>query len=500
MRATHLFVAHIPIWPLFVGPAIFVYCVQEPLSHQMGSAYAQAGYHSQHEIHMFAINMTVTNWGVTCWVQYTLVAICLSLAGYRFNLPMTFRSCFYPILGPYTWGWMGDFIDALSIVVTLAGVCATLAEPALQIVEGLLYIGWVDASSQTSNITSIQISTIWLLTMFSTVSVIWGLRGGIQFICWSAMIVAVVLLLLVFVLDDSTYLLNLIVQEIGYYLQNSIFELNLWTDAFAQLREGSGRAVDGKSADQTWANDWIVFYQAWAVTWSAVVGVFVAYLSRGRRIWELALYYFAAPLGFCLIWLSVWGGIALRQSRQATEMEMLGREHFNSSAHFVSSASPFCYEVPQMDVVVNGEVVFTNHLPGVTPVCRFDEAHHASAVFNVLYSFSFPESFDNGLGECLSLLFLLCCAVFYLATADAGSLMVDRICVQRAENKSLGPPHVLGLNDLCPHHCPRFIQRSRCLVCHSGNGNHQRPSNGHSILLYAAIHSTVLQSRRCNRR
>ena len=59
----------------------------------------------------------------------------------------------------------------------------------------------------------------------------------------------------VFVMDNSKYLLNLMVQEVGYFLQNSILLLNFWTDAFGQLREGEGRAVDGHASNESWM-DW----------------------------------------------------------------------------------------------------------------------------------------------------------------------------------------------------------------------------------------------------
>jgi choline-glycine betaine transporter len=75
--------------------------------------------------------------------------------------------------------------------------------------------------------------------------------------------VNVLFLCLVFILDDTKFLLNLIAQETGYYFQNSMLEINFWTDAFGQLREGSGRAVDGKAADQGWTDAWSVFYAAW---------------------------------------------------------------------------------------------------------------------------------------------------------------------------------------------------------------------------------------------
>lgn len=58
---------------------------------------------------------------------------------------MTMRSSFYPILGAYTWGWMGDLIDGFSIVMTVAGVCTSLGLGTIQIVTGLQRLGWVDA-------------------------------------------------------------------------------------------------------------------------------------------------------------------------------------------------------------------------------------------------------------------------------------------------------------------------------------------------------------------
>jgi choline/glycine/proline betaine transport protein len=68
------------------------YSVQEPLFHQSSHFFAQAGYRSQDEVDMFAINMTLNDWGIPAWIHYTLVAVCMSLAFHRFNLPLTFGS------------------------------------------------------------------------------------------------------------------------------------------------------------------------------------------------------------------------------------------------------------------------------------------------------------------------------------------------------------------------------------------------------------------------
>jgi choline/glycine/proline betaine transport protein len=245
-----------------VSVGMLLFHVSEPLSHQTGHYFANAGYRSQDEVDMFAINMAVTNWGVTGWITFLVVAVCMSLAGHVYALPMTFRSCFFPILGPYTWGWMGDGIDSLAIIVTITGICTTLGLCAVHIVVGLQYLGWVDAHSTMSHITSVETATIWIMTFMATASAISGLRGGIRLLSLFALALSTLMLLLVTVLDDAKFLLNLQVQELGYYIQYTTLQLHTWTDAFGQLRAGSGRAVDGKAADETWMDYWMIYTQA----------------------------------------------------------------------------------------------------------------------------------------------------------------------------------------------------------------------------------------------
>jgi choline-glycine betaine transporter len=417
-----------------VAVGLFVFGVAEPLWHQESHYYANAGYRSQDEIDMFALNMTVANWGISGWAPYLIVAVAMGLAGHRFNLPMTFRSCFYPILGQYTWGWIGDLIDGFAIVVTVAGVCTSLGLGAIQIVVGFQYLGWVKDDITQDEVSSVQNATIWVITVIATASVISGLNAGIRILSTIAFMLGMVLLFLVFVMDDTKYLLNLQVQEVGYYLQHSIFQLNFWTDAFGQIREGGGRAVDGAAAAAWWMDAWMIFYQAWWVSWSAFVGLFVARISRGRTVSEVIIYSLVAPVAYCIIWFSIWGGVGLRQARQGRELEALGGTLFNDTEHFLVPGSTNCYDVPQETLSQDGTVVFENHLLGVTPVCQFDSSQSNTAAFNVLYSFSFPDSFDTGFGPTLSVLFIISLAIYFATSSDSGSLIVDHLASNGRKN------------------------------------------------------------------
>jgi choline-glycine betaine transporter len=253
----------IMIFAAGVGPVFFVYSVAESMYHRADHFFAKSGYRSQDEIDMFAINMTLCDWGLTTWLTFTVVAVAAALATHRFGLPLTFRSCFYPIFGAYTWGWMGDVIDGMAIVLMILGVCSMLCTSTLQIVSGLVHLGWIDPNSTDEELMMVQKTTVWIVTFISIASVISGLRGGIRYMSFLAVTTAVFLGLMVFAMEDTKFILNLQVQTLGYHLQTSIFQLNFWTDAFGQLEEGAGRAIDGNAAEQWWITSWTVFYQAW---------------------------------------------------------------------------------------------------------------------------------------------------------------------------------------------------------------------------------------------
>ena len=164
------------------------------------------------------------------------------------------------------------------------------------------------------------------------------------------------------------------------------------------------------------------------ISWAGFVGLMVARISRGRTLRELILHTFILPIVTCLVWFSIWGGIGLRQSRQGLELETLGGTLFNDTRHFLVVDNDFCYDVPQDDIEVNGEVIFTNNLPGVTPVCQFDSSKPSTASFNVLSSFTFPESFNNGgFGPFLKVIYILTLTLFFVTSSDSGSLIVDHL-------------------------------------------------------------------------
>ncbi len=91
----------------------------------------------------------------------------------------------------------------------------------------------------------------------------------------------VFLMLIVFFMDKTFYILNLLVQSLGYYAQ-FILQVGWHTDAFEQLGPSAhqelGRFVPPKvdqalpDGPENWIDEWTMFYWGWWISWSPFVG------------------------------------------------------------------------------------------------------------------------------------------------------------------------------------------------------------------------------------
>ena len=123
--------------------------------------------------------------------------------------------------------------------------------------------------------TSNQIILVWCITVVATVSTISGIKIGIRRLSEVCFVCGMLVVMTVFFHDDTWFLLNLYVQSIGYYVQN-IIQLGFHTDAFAQMNN----AQDGKE-NPDWIGNWTIFYWGWWISWSPLLGMFIAKTSRG---------------------------------------------------------------------------------------------------------------------------------------------------------------------------------------------------------------------------
>jgi len=56
---------------------------------------------------------------------------------------------------------------------------------------------------------------------------------------------------------------------------------------------------------------WTLFYWAWWIAWSPFVGMFIARISRGRTVREFIIGVLLVPTGFTFLWMTVFGNTAI---------------------------------------------------------------------------------------------------------------------------------------------------------------------------------------------
>ena len=271
-----------------MGIGIMFYSVAEPVSHfthpprETSTTFQQAAQ---------AMNFTSLHWGLHAWSIYAIVGLALAFFAYNRNLPMTFRSLFYPFFGEKIHGWLGHSIDILSALATIFGLATSLGLGVTQISSGFNFLlGW--------EITPIYQSLIILIIIsIATISVFSGLDKGVKILSSANMFIALGLMLLVMILGPTLFIFKSFVQNTGSYLA-SFIEISTWNDAFQ---------------DEGWQNTWTIFYWAWWIAWSPFVGSFIARISKGRTIKEFILGVLIIPSLITLLWMNVFGGTAIHE-------------------------------------------------------------------------------------------------------------------------------------------------------------------------------------------
>jgi len=466
-----------------VAVGLFFYGVSEPLYHLNSHRYAAAGYHNDNEKAQYALDLTIYHWGLHGFVVYTLVAILLGYVSFRKGLTLTIRSCFYPLLGDRIYGWVGDVIDSFSIFTVVAGICTSLGLGVMQIVTGLQRLDVLDKNCGTvptasdgsdamavynselsdcmteDDLTNARVVVIWMITAVATASVISGIKYGIKALSQLAFCMAAFLWLMVFVMEDTWYFLNLMVQTTGSYAEQ-IVALGWRTDAFNQLTASDGGASDGNGGATAWMDWWTIFYWGWWIAWSPFVGMFVAKISKNRTIKEVIHVTLSGPLLFAIIWFSVFGGVGISHQRRATNIQnnpnitvavlVNGVNGSYDSAvplNYVSTApASGCFSVPEIScedqltrlkelghgpqsdgpdgpaisslITKCSKTGYVFGDPGISPVCNNSPSDNSW--------FEIMESF-YGFGKFLDWITIITIVFYFCTSSDSGSLVVDAI-------------------------------------------------------------------------
>jgi len=129
----------------------------------------------------------------------------------------------------------------------------------------------------------------------------------------------------------------------------------------------------------SWFEGWTLLYWAWWIAFAAPTGVFIARISRGRTIREFVFGVLIIPVAFSLVWLSVFG---------ITALDMI-------------------------------------HNQGVSELAAAVSADSSTALFKFFELFAGVEF--------ISYLVLFSIFVFFITTADSGTLVINLLTSEKGD-------------------------------------------------------------------
>ena len=279
-----------------MGIGLVFYGVGEPVTHFMssmagGSAAPLGGAPGDAEgARSLAMAATIYDWSLHPWAIYAFVGMALALFAYDFNLPLSMRSAFYPLIGRAAWGRPGDIVEVLAVLATIFGLATSLGLGAKQAMAGITYLYGIPGTAGAI------VALIAIMAGVTFLSVRGGIERGIRILSEMNMWVAFALLLFVLLTGATLTLIG-----------------DFGANIFAYLGHLSALSNPAGRSDQGFFHDWTVYYWAWWISWAPFVGMFMARISLGRTVREFMAGALLAPTLLGIIWLTIFGDASIAQ-------------------------------------------------------------------------------------------------------------------------------------------------------------------------------------------
>ena len=282
-----------------MGIGLMFYGVAEPLTH-LNTPPMGLDEPGTPEAAGLSMEYTFFHWGLHPWAMYAVIGLAIGYFAYRKGYGNLVSGAFRPLLGDRVLRGPGKAIDVVAIFATLFGSATSLGLGALQITGG---IDNVFGSGGDSKV--LAVAVIGVLTLCFVISAVTGIEKGVKFLSNANAVAAALLVLFLFVVGPTVFILGTFTESLGGYLTH------LPTMSFRT----------GVFGGSVWLHTWTIFYWAWWISWTPFVGMFIARISKGRTIRQYVVFVILVPSLVSFVWFSILGGAAFNlQLNQGVDM------------------------------------------------------------------------------------------------------------------------------------------------------------------------------------
>lgn len=277
-----------------MGVGLVFWGISEPISHYIAPMGMKGGTPQAAD---FAMKSAFMHWGIHPWANYCIIGLALAYFQFRKNRPALISQIFVPLIGEKkAKGWIGKTVDILAIFATVAGVTTSLGLGVLQINSGINYLFGIPSTL------IIQIIIIGVITVIYIWSAVAGIEKGIKVVSDANLYIAFVLMVAAVIVGPKIEIVNSFTNGIGNYI-GSFFQDSLKISTYG---------------DNSWVQNWRIFYWAWWIAWAPFVGTFIARISKGRTIRQFVAGVVLAPSLGSLAWFSIFGTLGIHLGANGT--------------------------------------------------------------------------------------------------------------------------------------------------------------------------------------
>lgn len=245
----------------------------------------------------YATQYGMFHWGPIAWAIYVLPALPIGYLVFVKKQPVykISQAC-RPVLKGQTDKFLGKLVNILFIFGLLGGAATSLALGVPMISAGIERLTGIDGKNMV--VRSIILLTI---TVIFAISSYTGLKKGIQKLSDVNVWLSFILLAFVFIVGPTVFIMETTITGFGNMLRD-FFHMATWVEPFGGIK---GRK------ETNFSQDWTIFYWSWWLVYAPFIGLFIARISKGRRLKEVILGTIIYGTLGCLLFFGIFGNYAV---------------------------------------------------------------------------------------------------------------------------------------------------------------------------------------------
>lgn len=272
-----------------IAAGLIFWGVSEPISHFVNPPDFLNIKAQSREASLFSLSTMLLHWTITPYAIYCVPALMFAIAVYNQKKPFSFSSCISDIIKGVKGKNISSLIDSICVFSTVMGLTASLGQGILSVAGGL------EKSINLNSSEGLLIIIGVCIVVVFTISACSGVLKGIKWISNINLVFLMGLMIVVFLLGPTTYIIQISLESMGVYVDNFFTR---------SLMLGAGSGSD-------WSYYWTISTFANWISWAPITGMFLGKIAYGQTVRRFICINLIATSVTAGVWVLAFGGASI---------------------------------------------------------------------------------------------------------------------------------------------------------------------------------------------